>query len=55
MERSYEIEPIDGGWKLRLYEDGEEAGGGKGGEDDYGDLLAAAEEFCGIDQDAVRP
>lgn len=47
MERSYEIEPIDGGWKLTLFEDGEEMGGGKGQEDDYDALLQAAEEFCG--------
>jgi len=47
MERSYEIEPIDGGWKLTLFEDGEEMGGGKGQEEDYDALLQAAEEFCG--------
>jgi hypothetical protein len=52
MERSYELEPVDGGWKLTLFEDGEEAGGGKGGEDDYESLLDAGEEFAnaGIDR-----
>lgn len=55
MERSYEIEPIDSGWRLRLYEDGEEAGGGKGGTDDYDALLDAGEQFVGISEDSVRP
>lgn len=56
MNRSYELEPIEGGgWKLRLLEDGEEVGGGKGGEDDFNDLYQAAEEFAGIDQSGMRP
>lgn len=55
MERSYELEPIDGGWRLKLFEDGEEAGGGKGGKDDYADLLQAGEEFVGITESSMRP
>jgi hypothetical protein len=48
MLRSYVIEPVEGGWKMTLFEDGEEVGGGKGEENDYEDLLRSAEEFCGI-------
>lgn len=55
MERSYEIEPVDGGWKLRLLEDGEEVGGGRGDDGDYDDLLDAAEQFVGISNESVRP
>lgn len=55
MQRSYEIEPHNGGWKLKLYEDGEEAGGGIGDAEDYNELLSAGEEFCGIDTSSVRP
>lgn len=56
MERSYEIEPIDGGgWKLKLFEDGEEAGGGRGDDDDYDSLVEAGENFCGIEQSGFRP
>jgi hypothetical protein len=55
MNRSYELEPVDGGWKLRLLEDGEEVGGGRGGDDDYNDLMEAAEQFVGIESESVRP
>ena len=47
MERSYELEPREGGgWRLKLFEDGEEAGGGWGDEDDYDALLEAGQEFA---------
>ncbi len=45
--RSYELTPVHDGWLLKLYEDGEEMGGGFGLEDDYDMLLDAAEQFCG--------
>jgi hypothetical protein len=45
--RTYEIEPTATGWKLTMYEDGEEVGGGVGGPDDYDFLLEQAAEFCG--------
>lgn len=50
MERSYEINPAEGGgWILKLYEDSEEAGSGRGETDeDYQALLQAGEEFVGI-------
>jgi hypothetical protein len=38
---------VHDGWLLKLYEDGEEMGGGFGLEDDYDMLLDAAEQFCG--------
>lgn len=47
MNRSYELEPVDGGWKLRLLEDGEEVGGGRGGDDDYDYLAAAGKNLPG--------
>lgn len=46
--RAYDLTPIPTGWKLTLYEDGVEAGGGVGGHDDFDFLLDQAEEFCGI-------
>lgn len=46
-ERTYEMRETEDGWILKLYEDGEEVGGGAGGPDDYAFLLQAAEEFCG--------
>lgn len=54
MERSYELEPTADGWKLTLFEDGEEAGGGRGGEDDYDALLDAGQQFAdaGVDRPA---
>lgn len=57
MERSYQIDPIEGGgWKLKLFEDGEEAGGGRCDDDDgYSDLVSAGEEFAGIGQESIRP
>lgn len=45
--RTYEIEPTATGWKLTMYENGEEVGGGVGGSDDYDFLLEQAVEFCG--------
>lgn len=56
MERSYQIDPIPGGgWKLKLYEDGQEAGGGRGEtDDDYQALIEAGEEFVGIDESSMR-
>lgn len=45
--RSYELTPVHDGWTLKLYEDGEEMGGGFGLEEDYDLLLDAAEQFCG--------
>lgn len=53
MDRSYQIEPIDGGWRLELFEDGESAGGGKGSDADYDDLVAAGEDFAGAGRQAV--
>lgn len=57
MERTYQIDPIDGGgWKLKLYEDGEEAGGGRCDDDEgYDDLVSAGEQFAGIEQSGFRP
>lgn len=57
MERSYSIDPIEGGgWKLKLYEDGQEAGGGRGETgDDYQQLVEAGEDFVGIDEASMRP
>lgn len=55
MERSFELQPVEGGWKLTLYEDGDEAGGGRGTDDDYNDLYQAGEEFTGVEQSSVRP
>jgi hypothetical protein len=46
-ERTYEISEVQNGWQLKLFEDGEEVGGGAGGEDDYSFLQACADEFCG--------
>jgi hypothetical protein len=45
--RSYELTPVHDGWTLKLYEDGEEMGGGFGLNEDYDLLLDAAEQFCG--------
>ena len=45
--RTYEIEQTATGWKLTMYEDGEEVGGGVGGLNDYEFLLEQAAEFCG--------
>lgn len=47
MIRNYEINYIDGGCKLVLFENGEEVGGGFGGADDYPFLLDQAKEFVG--------
>lgn len=56
MERTYQIDPIEGGgWRLKLYEDGEEAGGGRGEDDDYQDLIEAGEQFVGIDASSMQP
>lgn len=56
MERSYQIDPIEGGgWRLKLFEDGQEAGGGRGEDDDYNDLMEAGEQFVGIDASSMRP
>lgn len=57
MERTYQIDPIDGGgWKLKLYENGEEAGGGRCDDDEgYDDLVSAGEQFAGIEQSGFRP
>lgn len=44
--RSYELTPVHDGWTLKLYEDGEEMGGGFGLNEDYDMLLDAAEDFC---------
>jgi hypothetical protein len=46
--RAYDLTPTVTGWKLTLYEDGQEAGGGVGGPDDFDFLLDQAEDFCGI-------
>jgi hypothetical protein len=46
-ERSYELTPVHDGWTLKLYEGGEEMGGGFGLDEDYDLLLEAAEQFCG--------
>jgi hypothetical protein len=45
--RTYKIEPTATGWKLTMYEDGEEAGGGVGAPEDYDYLLKQAQDFCG--------
>lgn len=57
MERSYQIDPHEsGGWKLTLWEDGQEAGGGRGEtDDDYQALIEAGEEFVGIDASSMQP
>jgi hypothetical protein len=44
--RTYEIREIPTGWKLTMYEDGVEEGGGVGGPDDYEFLEENALEFC---------
>jgi hypothetical protein len=43
---AYELNPIDCGWELKLYEDGVEVGGGFGRKDDFDMLLEAAEDWC---------
>lgn len=48
MGRGYELTPVHDGWVLKLYEDGQEMGGGFGLNDDFDLLLEAAEQFCGI-------
>jgi hypothetical protein len=48
MVRTFEIERTLTGWKLTMYEDGEEAGGGVGGADDYDFLLEQAQAFAGV-------
>lgn len=45
--RSYEISPTASGWKLTMYQDGEEVGGGVGGMDDFDFLVEQAMSFCG--------
>lgn len=57
MDRSYEVNPIEGGgWKLTLWEDGEEAGGGRSDDDEgYDDLVNAGESFAGIEQSGYQP
>lgn len=47
--RSFEITETASGWKLTLYEGGEEAGGGVGGPDDYDFLLTQGEDFAYTD------
>jgi hypothetical protein len=55
MERSYEVNPVEGGgWKLTLWEDGEEAGGGKCDDDEgYDSLVDAGEQFAGIERSGM--
>lgn len=48
MVRTFEIEQTLTGWKLTMYEDGELAGGGVGGPDDYDYLLGQAQAFAGV-------
>ena len=50
MERSYEIKPTENGWRLVVWEDGEEiARGAAGGtDDDYAYLVDQAESICGV-------
>lgn len=56
MERSFQIDPIEGGgWRLRLFEDGQDAGGGRGEDTDYEYLLDAGNEFVGVDESSSRP
>jgi hypothetical protein len=45
MVRSYEVNEIDTGWKLTMYEAGEEVGAALGGPNDYEWLLERGEEF----------
>jgi len=46
---AYELNPVEGGWQLKLYEDGEEMGGGFAeGDEGFDFLLSAAEQYCGI-------
>lgn len=47
MNRSYEINETLTGWKLTMYEDGEEVGQGVGEADDYQWLMDQGEEFLG--------
>lgn len=44
--RAFEITETPTGWRLTLFEDGEEAGGGVGGPDDYDFLLTQGEDFA---------
>lgn len=47
--RAFEITETATGWKLTLFENGEEAGGGVGGPDDYDFLLTQGEDFAYTD------
>lgn len=48
MERTYEITPTPNGWRMKVYEDGEEIAGAAAGDsdEDYDYLLQQAEEIC---------
>lgn len=48
MVRTYEITETPKGWKLTMYEDGEDVGQGVGGPDDYQWLTDQGEEFVGM-------
>lgn len=48
MIRDYEINYVNGGCKLVLFENGEEVGGGVGSVDDYHFLLNQAKQFVGV-------
>ena len=45
--RTFDIRKTEAGWKLTMYEDGKEAGGGVGGPDDHDFLISQAYQFCG--------
>lgn len=45
--RTYELIPTSTGWKLTMYDDGEEVGGGVGGPEDYDFLDEQGKQFCG--------
>lgn len=45
--RTYLIDETEDGFKLTLYEDGQELGAVVGGPDDFEFLERVAEDFCG--------
>lgn len=50
--RTYEIVETPTGWKLMMYEGGEQVAGGVGGPDDYEFLEDQALEFCGDQEES---
>jgi hypothetical protein len=48
MIRTFKIQQTLTGWKLTMYEDGEEVGGGVGELEDYDFLLEQAQAFAAV-------